>query len=101
MIRRPPRSTQQETLFPYTTLFRSSGGDGLVRQFQFLAPARITLITERREHAPWGLAGGGDGATGVNRLDGEVLPSKISLDVEPGQVLSVETPGGGGYGRKA
>lgn len=78
-----------------------SGGDGLVRQFQFLAPARITLITERREHAPWGLAGGGQGAPGVNDLDGRALPSKVSLDVETGQVLTVETPGGGGYGRKA
>ena len=75
------------------------GGDGLVREFEFLEPASVTLITERRVHAPWGLAGGADGGRGVNRLDGEELPSKITLDVEAGQVLTVETPGGGGYGR--
>jgi N-methylhydantoinase B len=75
------------------------GGDGLVREFEFLDSARVTLITERRVHAPWGLAGGRDGARGCNRLDGEELPSKASVDVGPGQVLTVETPGGGGHGR--
>ena len=75
------------------------GGDGLVREFEFLDSARVTLITERRVHAPWGLAGGGDGKPGRNRLDGEELPSKASVDVGPGQVLTVETPGGGGHGR--
>jgi N-methylhydantoinase B len=75
-----------------------AGGDGLVREFEFLEPASVTLITERRVHAPWGLAGGGDGAPGVNRLDGDELPSKITVDVRAGQVLTVETPGGGGYG---
>jgi N-methylhydantoinase B len=74
------------------------GGDGLVRELEFLEPASVTLITERRVHAPWGLAGGADGGRGVNRLDGEEIPSKITLDVEAGQVLTVETPGGGGYG---
>jgi len=77
------------------------GGDGLIRQFRFLKPARVTLITERRVHAPWGLAGGGDGARGVNRLDGEILPSKVSVEVEAGQMLTVETPGGGGYGKNS
>ncbi len=77
------------------------GGDGLVRQFEFLEPARVTLITERRVYPPWGLAGGQSGAKGVNRLDAQTLPSKVSMDVEAGQVLTIETPGGGGYGRKA
>jgi N-methylhydantoinase B len=75
-----------------------AGGDGLVREFEFLEPASVTLITERRVHAPWGLAGGADGARGDNRLDGDDLPSKLTIDVEAGQVLTVETPGGGGYG---
>jgi len=75
-----------------------SGGDGLVREFEFLQPAQATLITERRVNAPWGLAGGGDGRPGRNLLDGEELPAKISLEVEAGQVLTVETPGGGGHG---
>lgn len=75
-----------------------SGGDGLVREFEFLEPAQATLITERRVNAPWGLAGGEDGQPGRNLLDGEELPSKISVEVEAGQVLTIETPGGGGYG---
>jgi len=78
---------------------RHAGGDGLVREFEFLEPAEVTLITERRIHAPWGLEGGRPGQPGRNRLDGEELPSKISLKVEPGQILTIETPGGGGYGK--
>ncbi|MBS3744406.1 MAG: hydantoinase B/oxoprolinase family protein [Wenzhouxiangellaceae bacterium] len=75
-----------------------SGGDGLVREFEFLEPAQATLITERRVHAPWGLAGGENGQPGRNLLDGTELPAKISVEVEAGQVLTIETPGGGGYG---
>jgi len=75
-----------------------SGGDGLIREFEFLEQAQATLITERRVNAPWGLAGGADGKPGRNLLDGEELPAKISVEVEPGQVLTIETPGGGGYG---
>jgi len=75
------------------------GGDGLVREFEFLEPAQATLITERRVNAPWGLNGGESGRKGRNLLDGEELPSKISVEVKAGQVLTVETPGGGGYGR--
>ena len=77
------------------------GGDGLVREFEFLGNAEITLLTERRRHAPWGLAGGEPGARGVNRLNGERLPSKCHRHVEPGDHLLIETPGGGGYGQRA
>lgn len=79
---------------------RWQGGDGLEREFEFLAAAEVTLITERRVHAPWGLHGGGDGALGENILDGERLPAKITLNVETGQRLLIRTPGGGGYGSK-
>lgn len=75
-----------------------AGGDGLIREFEFLEPAQATLITERRVHAPWGLAGGESGGKGRNLLDGKEQPSKISIAVEAGQVLTIETPGGGGYG---
>jgi len=78
---------------------RRRGGDGLVREFEFLAPARVTLLTERRRHAPWGLAGGGAGAPGENRLNGRPLPGKVSLEVGPGDRLAIATPGGGGWGR--
>jgi N-methylhydantoinase B len=77
---------------------RHSGGDGLVREFEFLAPAELTLLTERRAFAPWGLAGGAPGATGTNMLDGEVLPAKCRVSVSEGQILRIETPGGGGFG---
>ncbi|MCA1778920.1 MAG: hydantoinase B/oxoprolinase family protein, partial [Xanthomonadaceae bacterium] len=59
----------------------------------------VTLITERRRHAPWGLQGGADGVSGENLLDGEPLPPKITLHAGTGQRLTVKTPGGGGYGR--
>ncbi len=74
------------------------GGDGLVREFEFLAPAQVTLLTERRSHAPWGLAGGAPGVAGENRLNGELLPGKTSIVVKAGDRLSVATPGGGGWG---
>jgi len=75
------------------------GGEGLVREFEFLAAAEVTLLTERRRHAPWGLAGGADGAPGENRLNGQLLPGKTTLAVKAGDRLSVATPGGGGWGR--
>jgi N-methylhydantoinase B len=75
-----------------------SGGDGLVREFQLLAPAEVTLLTERRIHAPWGRAGGAPGAPGRNLLNGAPLPAKVSLQVAAGDRLCIETPGGGGYG---
>ncbi len=75
------------------------GGDGQVREFEFLAPAQVTLLTERRRHAPWGLAGGAPGAVGENRLNGELLPGKTNVVVKAGDRLCVATPGGGGWGK--
>jgi N-methylhydantoinase B len=77
---------------------RFRGGDGLVRAYEFLVPAQFTLLTERRTRSPWGAAGGGDGAPGVNTLNSEVLPGKCSRAVEAGDVLEIATPGGGGFG---
>ncbi|RMG55471.1 MAG: hydantoinase B/oxoprolinase family protein, partial [Gammaproteobacteria bacterium] len=76
-----------------------SGGDGLIREYEFLEPARFTLLTERRRHAPWGLAGGAPGKKGRNLFNGEVLPPKAEQEARPGDRLCIETPGGGGYGR--
>jgi len=73
------------------------GGDGLVREYEFLAPTQVTLLTERRCHSPWGLLGGLEGLTGENRLNGEVLPAKAALVVESGDRLEIFTPGGGGF----
>lgn len=74
------------------------GGDGLIREFEFLEAAQVTLLTERRRTAPWGLAGGGAGARGENRLNGELLPGKCSVTVKGGDRLTIATPGGGGWG---
>ena len=73
------------------------GGDGIVRELEFLRETSVTLLTERRRHAPWGLAGGGDGARGENFLDGKPLPPKIQLRAQPGQRLTIASAGGGGW----
>lgn len=74
------------------------GGDGAIREYRFLDSANMSLLTERRRLQPWGLNGGCDGMPGVNRLNGEVLPGKCNVSVQAGDVLCVETPGGGGFG---
>ncbi|NOR20394.1 MAG: hydantoinase B/oxoprolinase family protein [Xanthomonadales bacterium] len=74
------------------------GGDGVVRQYQFLENAEVSLLTERRRHAPWGLNGGEAGQCGGNELDGDEMPGKIELSVSAGQILTIKTPGGGGFG---
>jgi len=79
------------------------GGDGLVREIELLAPSQVTLLCDRRKFAPYGLAGGEDGATGKAQwisADGKVteLPGKCTLQVGKNDVIRVETPGGGGWG---
>ncbi|MCW8919185.1 MAG: hydantoinase B/oxoprolinase family protein [Gammaproteobacteria bacterium] len=76
------------------------GGDGLIREFEFLAPAEVTLLTERRIHAPWGLAGGAAGAVGKNDVNGVPLPGKVMVSVATGDRLTIATPGGGGWGSR-
>ena len=77
------------------------GGDGLVREYEFLAPAQLTLLTERRRRGPWGLAGGQAGMPGQNRLNTAPLPAKTAVAVAKGDRLVIETPGGGGFGLPA
>jgi N-methylhydantoinase B len=78
---------------------RFEGGDGIVRAFEFLESASVTLLTERRRRGPWGLAGGAPGVPGSNVLNHQALPPKVAIEVAPGDVLTVTTPGGGGWGR--
>ena len=77
---------------------RHAGGDGVVREFEFLAPATVTLLTERRLHRPWGLGTGQPGQLGCNRLNGNELPPKTTVSLESGDILCLESPGGGGWG---
>ena len=80
------------------------GGEGVRRRLRFLAPLEAALLSTRRRHAPQGLAGGGAGQPGSQRLieaSGAVkeLEGCFSIAVRPGDVIEIETPGGGGYGR--
>lgn len=79
------------------------GGEGIEREIEFLEPATLSLMGERRRHQPWGLQGGDPGAVGedwLTRSDSkpERLPGKVTIEVEPGDRLLVRTPGGGGWG---
>lgn len=78
---------------------KSKGGDGVVREFEFLTNSQFTLLTERRRRGPWGAAGGGDGRPGENRFNGRLLPGKVTGMAVAGDVLSIETPGAGGWGK--
>lgn len=75
-----------------------AGGEGVVREYEFLSDARATLLTERRRHAPKGVFGGQPGQSGQNTMNGEPRDSKCALTVSAGDRICVETPGGGGYG---
>ena len=84
-------------------LGRTRGGDGVVRRVRFLAPMTAVMLANRRKIAPFGLAGGGAGEVGrnwVERADGtrEPLGAKATVQMQPGDVFVIETPGGGGYG---
>ncbi|MFY9578191.1 MAG: hydantoinase B/oxoprolinase family protein [Gaiellaceae bacterium] len=78
---------------------RHRGGDGVVRELRVLEPCRLSIISERRRHAPQGERGGASGASGRNLLNGRPLPGKVTLDLAAGDVITIETPGGGGFGR--
>jgi N-methylhydantoinase B/oxoprolinase/acetone carboxylase alpha subunit len=74
------------------------GGDGVVRELRATADLELQLLTERRAVGPPGAAGGSAGAPGRNLVDGEPVPAKAGLRLRAGQVVRIETPGGGGHG---
>ncbi len=85
---------------------RRRGGDGVIREIELLTDARVSLLSDRRKIAPYGLNGGGDGEKGRTVLIGRngkrtVLPSKFSISAKSGDSFLIETPGGGGYGPPA
>jgi N-methylhydantoinase B len=77
---------------------RHRGGDGVVRELRVLEPCELSILSERRRQAPQGRNGGEPGAPGRNLLNGEPLPAKLTRSLEAGDVVRIETPGGGGYG---
>ena len=83
---------------------RYRGGEGIIREIEFLGDVRVTVLSERRRIPPYGLAGGKPGKTGRNRLirprRGKVveLPSKAAFSASHGDILRIESPGGGGWG---
>jgi N-methylhydantoinase B len=74
------------------------GGDGIVREVRALEPATLSLLTDRRRHAPLGANGGSPGSPGASEVNGASLPSKATRELAPEDVVTVATPGGGGWG---
>jgi N-methylhydantoinase B len=75
-----------------------AGGEGVIREIEFLEETQVSLLTERRRFAPWGIGGGGDGEVGSNWLNGEKIAAKADIFAFAGDRLLIETPGGGGWG---
>jgi N-methylhydantoinase B len=73
------------------------GGDGVVREIRALEPCRLSVLGDRRRHAPAGAQGGGPGARGRTLVNGEEIPGKHTRDLAAGDVVRTETPGGGGH----
>jgi N-methylhydantoinase B len=73
------------------------GGNGVARELRVLEPCRLSIISERRRHAPAGARGGSAGAPGRNLLNGRELPGKVTVDLDATDVITIETPGGGGF----
>jgi N-methylhydantoinase B len=82
-----------------------AGGDGIVRELQFLEPVDLTILSDRRTRGPYGLAGGATGAPGRNQVipasgAPSEIPAKVRLSLLKGDTLRIESPGGGGWGFK-
>ena len=80
---------------------RHRGGDGVVRELRALEGCRLSILSERRWRAPQGRQGGEPGRPGLNLLNGLELPSKTTRDLGRGDVVRIETPGGGGFSTKS
>jgi N-methylhydantoinase B/oxoprolinase/acetone carboxylase alpha subunit len=74
------------------------GGDGIIRAMEFLTDCDVTILSDRRDRGPYGLSGGAPGCPGRNSLNGTQVPAKTRFEAHAGDVLKIETPGGGGWG---
>lgn len=81
---------------------KQGGGDGIIRSLEALTDCQITILSERRKYAPYGLSGGHNGKKGMNTLftrgRRKKLPGKVFVTLSRGDIISIETPGGGGWG---
>jgi N-methylhydantoinase B/oxoprolinase/acetone carboxylase alpha subunit len=81
-----------------------AGGEGVVREYEMLGDTSVTILSDRRRFSPYGACGGGPGGRGRNVLirhgREELLPGKVTLQLKAGDRLRLETPGGGGFGRR-
>jgi N-methylhydantoinase B len=98
-IEAPLRVERYELVYDTGGAGMHRGGDGLVRSIRVLEPATVSLLTDRRRHSPEGAAGGSPAAKGRNVVDGVEVGAKASLELDAGSVVTVFTPGGGGWGR--
>jgi N-methylhydantoinase B len=96
----PMRVERYELLYESGGAGEHRGGDGIARSVRVLEPASLSLLTDRRRYPPRGANGGEPGAVGENLLNDEELPPKVSRELEEGDVVTVRTPGGGGYGQR-
>jgi N-methylhydantoinase B len=94
----PLRVERQQLAFGSGGTGLNRGGDGIERSVRVLEATSLSLLTDRRRHAPRGAAGGGSGATGRNLVNDEEVPSKTSIELAEGDVVTIVTPGGGGWG---
>jgi N-methylhydantoinase B len=82
---------------------RHKGGDGLIREIALLCDAEVTVLSDRRKIPPYGLFGGEPGVRGKNVVMREgkqmIQPGKFSMPLKQGDIVRIETPGGGGYGK--
>ena len=97
----PMRVERYELLYGSGGAGQHRGGDGIVRSVRVLEPASLSLLSDRRRHPPQGTSGGEPGKVGENLLNGSELPPKASRELREDDVVTVKTPGGGGYGRPA
>jgi len=70
----------------------------VVRELRVLEGCRLSVLAERRAHAPNGAAGGGEGARGRTLVNGEEQPAKVTMPLREGDLVRIESPGGGGFG---
>ena len=74
------------------------GGDGVIRELTALEPCRVSIVSERRARGPGGARGGESGQAGRNLVNGDPAPAKVTRDLAAGEAVTIETPGGGGFG---